>query len=164
MSEVNQSQQFINGQVIERPKMYNEHEGILKGLSWDKGNKSALFFFYTTRTTGTGENKKKTYTEFSVRFWGRNAQFLESIYLHSKSERESGNNFLSLINMQVRVASWERDTGKTWGDENKPVKETVTYFEGKAPMLMKAHPYEIVAQGQFHQTPEELAAQQQQQA
>lgn len=162
MTQSIQATQFENGQVIERPNMYNNAEGLLNSMNWDSGKKSALFFFSVGRTSGEGDNKKTTWTKLTARFWGRNAQFLESILNHKNAEKEAGRKFTALINMNTRVASWERPTGETWGDDNRPVTETVTYFEGKDPMLMNPSSYEVIAQGRFHQTPEELAQQQKQ--
>ena len=156
-----QKPQIENGTVIKRPSMFNNMDGILNGMKWDANGKSALFFFSVGRTSGEGDKRVTRYTNFSARFRGRNAHFLESVLNHKKATKDRGEKFIALINMNGLVSSYERDTGRTWGDDNKPVTETVAYFEAKDPMLMNPSDYSVVAQGRFHVLPEEEQQQQQ---
>ena len=111
-------------QKIERPSAFKNSDGFLNGMKWDSGNKSALFFFNQSTTVGTGENAKKEYSEFSVRFYARNAHFLAFLLEHKKKEEAAGNKYPLLINMDLKLKSWKRPTGKMVGQNNEIAETT----------------------------------------
>lgn len=171
MTNQQNSNDIQNGQIIERPSEYNKIQGVLTGMKWDSNNKSAFFFFSQDRTTGSGDNKKTTWIPFVVRLWNREAQFLEAIHLHkveNTKQRKTNNQiakFSALINLSVRTANYARPTGRFWGENNdQPVTKDEMFYEGKETLLLNPKTRAVEAQGRFHKTPEELAAEQPQRA
>lgn len=156
-----QEQQALQvNQTIQRPSVYNNVDGFLNGMKWDSNHKAALFFFTTSRTTGSGENAKTTYIEFQVRFFQRDAFFLAFLLDHKKAEEDAGRKYPLLINMDNRMASWKRPTGEMTGDNNEIKKtQNVSFFEGKNSKLMAPKTYSILSLSSNHLTPEELAQQ-----
>jgi len=145
--------------ILKRPSEHNKMQGYLNRVHWDAGNKAALFSFTEMRSIGSGTSKRTEYINFSVRFWGRDAEFLAFLLTHKASEEKAGRKYPLSILMDARVASWEKPTGKMVG-ANGNVKETntVTYYTGKNSQFINGK-YELLADSKDHKTQEELSAQ-----
>lgn len=130
---------------LERPSQYNKADGFLNGMKWDNGNKSGLFFFTQSRTTGSGDKAKKIYYDFTVRFFGHTASVLAFLLNYQKEQEAAGQKYPLLINMSLQMTGWKRPTGKMVGEkQNIPETESVFHFNGKDAMMMNTRTYEVL--------------------
>ena len=152
-----QQQDPIIGSTLERPSQFNNRDGFLNGMVWDRNHRSALFFFTTSRK----QNNETIYTEFAVKFWEEEAQFLESLFdIQSRKEAETGGKFPLLVNFDARTSSYRRPTGKKQADGVHDETINMVSFDGRKPKLMVPQTYQVwaVPKAKVQQAPQPILA------
>lgn len=112
-------------------------EGFITSFHWDTGKKSGLMFLGRTHSwkDASGNQFKKTFNT-KVRLKNNEAEYISSLWDWMKAQKKSNNNVSVLARVDAKWTSYDVDTGKVYGENNKPVFDTITLFEGRNVVCM----------------------------
>jgi hypothetical protein len=129
-------------QSLDRPTDIFNMEFFLNSFMWNAEKKSAFMFGGVRRTSRNGQS---TSVRTAIRLNPKEAEYVESIYNWMQEQRSNNLSAIAFLNFTAKWASYKKATGATYGADNKPVTQDITYFEGWDLKLIDSSSREVIS-------------------